>query len=87
MIWARETAGLTLEEAARKLGFHDSTKSSAADKLATIEEGQKEPTRPQVLKMSDCYRRPLLTFYLTKPPKKESVEPTFGQHSLTFVHR
>ena len=70
MIWARETAGLTLEEAAKKLGFQDSTKSSAADKLSAIEEGEQVPTRPQLLKMSDQYRRPLLTFYLSKPPKR-----------------
>ena len=69
MIWARETAGLTQEEAARQLGFQNSPRSSAVEKLARIEQGQKEPSRPQLVKMAGQYRRPLLTFYLSKPPQ------------------
>ena len=72
MVWARETAGLTQEEAARKLGFRDSSKSSAVEKLALIERGQKEPSRPKLLTMAGQYRRPLLTFYLSKPPQKSN---------------
>ena len=68
MVWARETAGLTRQEAARKLGFRDSSRSTAADKLAAIEYGEKEPSRPQLVKMAGQYHRPLLTFYLSKPP-------------------
>jgi len=70
MVWARETAGLTQEEAATKLGFRDGSRASAVEKLARIESGQKEPSRPQLIKMAGQYRRPLLTFYLTKPPQK-----------------
>ena len=69
MVWARETAGLTQEEAATKLGFQNSSRSSAVEKLARIEQGQKEPSRPQLVKMAGQYRRPLLTFYLSKPPQ------------------
>ncbi|MDE0336362.1 MAG: XRE family transcriptional regulator [Caldilineaceae bacterium] len=72
MVWARETAGLSQEEAAKKLGFQDSSRSSAVEKLARIERGQKEPSRPQLLKMAGQYRRPLLTFYLSKPPQKSN---------------
>ncbi len=68
VIWARETAGLTQEEAAKKLGFQDSPKSSAIEKLAGVENGQREPSRPQLVRMAEQYRRPLLTFYLSKPP-------------------
>ena len=70
MVWARETAGLTRQEAAGKLGFRDSSRSSAVDKLAAIEYGKKEPSRPQLVRMADQYHRPLLTFYLSKPPKQ-----------------
>ena len=70
MVWARETAGLTLAEAAKKLGFQDSSKSTAAQKLEVLESGNKEPSRAQLAKMSDQYRRPLLTFYLSNPPAK-----------------
>ena len=69
MIWARETAGLTQEEAARQLGFQNTPRSSAVEKLARIEQGLKEPSRPQLVKMAGQYRRPLLTFYLSKPPQ------------------
>ena len=72
MVWARETAGLTQEEAARKLGFQDSSRSSAVEKLVLIESGQKEPSRSRLVKMAGQYRRPLLTFYLSKPPQKSN---------------
>ena len=72
LVWARETAGLTQRSAAKKLGFGDSSRSSAIDKLVALEQGVKEPTRPQLLKMADHYRRPLLTFYLSHPPEKAS---------------
>ncbi len=72
VVWARETAGLSLEEAARKLNFRNSSKSSAVKKLTLIERGEKKPTRPQLLKMAGQYRRPLLTFYLSKPPQKSN---------------
>ena len=72
IVWARETAGLTQEEAAKKLGFQDSSKSSATEKLAALENGDNEPSRPQLLKMEAQYRRPLLTFYLAKPPIRGS---------------
>ena len=70
MVWARETAGLTQDEAARKLGFQDSGISTAAEKLAAVEYGQKEPSRPQLVKMAGQYHRPLLTFYLSRPPRQ-----------------
>ena len=70
MVWARESAGLTQEEAARKLGFRDSGISTAAEKLAAVECGRKEPSRPQLVKMAGRYHRPLLTFYLSRPPRQ-----------------
>ncbi len=72
MVWARETAGLTRQEAARKLGFRDSSRTTAADKLAAIEYGKKKPSRSQLVKMAGQYHRPLLTFYLSKPPVQGS---------------
>ena len=70
LVWARETSGLTQEEAAKKLGLRDSSISTAKEKLEAIEDGQKEPSRFQLLKMAGQYRRPLLTFYLSKPPQQ-----------------
>ena len=70
LLWARETAGLTLVEAARKVGLQDSGKSSGADKLAAMELGAAMPTRAQLGKMSAAYHRPHLTFFLKEPPAK-----------------
>ena len=69
LVWARESAGLTLEEAAKKnQRLRDGQKASAADKLNALEFGMAEPSRPVLVEMARVYRRPLLTFYLSKPP-------------------
>ena len=70
LTWARETAKLSLESAAKKLHIKDSISSTAAAKLSAYENGTKEPSRAMLLKMAKLYRRPLLTFYLNKPPIK-----------------
>ncbi|MER9773285.1 ImmA/IrrE family metallo-endopeptidase [Mesorhizobium sp. M0220] len=68
--WARETAGLDLDEAAIKLGIKDLRAISGADRLAVLESGDDEPSRTLLLKMTQQYRRPLLTFYLPAPPRQ-----------------
>jgi len=68
--WARETAGLSLDEAAQKLQLGQAHNLSPAQKLKALEEGLVHPTRPMLLKLSKQYRRPLLTFYLESPPLK-----------------
>ena len=70
LVWARETAGLTPEEAVRKLAIHDTKKIAAIDRLAGYEIGAEDPSRPLLLRMAKQYRRPLLTFYLPEPPPK-----------------
>jgi Zn-dependent peptidase ImmA (M78 family)/transcriptional regulator with XRE-family HTH domain len=70
LVWARETAGLTPEEAAEKLGIRDARGVAAVDRLAALETGDDVPTRPMLVKMAKHYRRPLLTFYMSAPPLK-----------------
>ena len=67
--WARETAGLSREEAVRKLSLGDARGVKATDRLASLESGETEPTRPTLVKMAGQYRRPLLTFYMSAPPQ------------------
>lgn len=62
--WARETSGLSLEQAASVLDIKD------VDRLHAIERGEEEPSRSLLLKMAKQYRRPLVTFYLPVPPAK-----------------
>lgn len=60
--WAREQAGLDISEAASALEL------STPEKLSAIESGSKAPSRSVLLRMVKTYRRPLLFFYLEKPP-------------------
>jgi Zn-dependent peptidase ImmA (M78 family)/DNA-binding XRE family transcriptional regulator len=62
MRWARETAGLSLADAAHRLDI------SKVERLISYESGKEMPSRPVLLKMAKQYRRSLLTFYLETPP-------------------
>ena len=62
LTWARDTAGLSVEAAAKKLGI-------SAQRLAAFEAGEREPTRHQLVAMAKRYHRPLLVFYLPGPPR------------------
>jgi len=67
LVWARETAGLSLDDAAEKIGMHG---EGAAERLRAIELGQRSPSRSQLLRMAKAYHRSLLTLYLPAPPPK-----------------
>lgn len=60
--WARETAGLTVDQAASRL------RRPVADVVAW-ETGRSRPSIPQARNASQLYRRPLAVFYLPEPPK------------------
>jgi Zn-dependent peptidase ImmA (M78 family)/DNA-binding XRE family transcriptional regulator len=62
-LWARESAGLGLEESARAIGIVPAS-------LAALESGQKVPSRTNLASMAKVYRRSLLTLYLPVPPQK-----------------
>ncbi|MCU7928871.1 MAG: hypothetical protein KZQ97_20900 [Candidatus Thiodiazotropha sp. (ex Dulcina madagascariensis)] len=67
--WARDQAGLSVEDAARLLNIASTKTATAEEKLIAYEQG-KPLSRSMLGKMSKAYRRPLLTFYLNEPPKK-----------------
>ena len=60
--WARGSAGLELEEAARKLGVK-------SERLAGWEGGGARPSFTQLRKIANVYKRPISIFYLPEPPK------------------
>lgn len=68
--WARETAAMSANEAVGKLGIGDARGVPAVRRLAALEAGDVEPSRPLLLKMAQQYRRPLVTFYMSAPPRK-----------------
>jgi len=79
LVWARQSAGFDVAEAAQKLGLSSSARSSAADKLAALEAGEKQPSRKQLGVFANVYKRPLITFYLAEPPKTGQRGQDFRQ--------
>ncbi|MBM6582988.1 ImmA/IrrE family metallo-endopeptidase [Microvirga sp. BT689] len=61
LVWARETASLPLEEAARAIGV-------PAEQVEAWERGEGEPSIPQLKKVANAYKRPLPVFFLPEPP-------------------
>jgi Zn-dependent peptidase ImmA (M78 family)/DNA-binding XRE family transcriptional regulator len=62
LIWARESAHLTIPEAAKKVGVKE-------ERLRGWEAGEIRPTIKQLRKLGKVYRRPIAIFYLPEPPK------------------
>lgn len=77
LTWARETAGLTREEAARKLQIGSAGGLLPVDRLAALEAGATQPTGPLLSRMAKSYRRPLIAFYLDEPPRPSEVGTDF----------
>ncbi len=66
--WARNSAGLSAEEAVAKLPLKAAYGKTAIERLNELESGVRVPSRPTLVRMAKQYRRPLVTFYLSKPP-------------------
>ncbi len=67
--WARNTAGLSSEDAAHRIGLSSTQKKSGVEKLEAIERGERIPTAAQLAKMATIYHRPLLSLYMSEPPR------------------
>lgn len=70
LTWARETVGLSPEDAAHALGLTSARGKTGVQRLESMELGEEEPSRPLLGKMARVYRRPLLVFYLAEPPRR-----------------
>ena len=70
LVWARETAGLSQEDAAQKLSVNSAYGHTPAQRMQRWEAGEDEPTRALLVKMAKHYRRPLLTFYMSNVPER-----------------
>lgn len=68
--WARKTAGFSAEQAVTRLHIRPARGESAIQRLSALEAGNVEPRRTLLLAMAKQYHRPLLTFYLSTPPRK-----------------
>ena len=68
LVWARESSGLQLETAAKKMGVKPA-------KLADWESGKLRPTIVQARRAAKAYRRPLAALFMSRPPS-ELFTPT-----------
>ena len=75
--WARKTAGMSVEEAAKKLG-------RPTTDIIAWEAGDKKPSIAQARKASEVFNRPLAVFYLPEPPRDFSTLRDY--RSLPFEH-
>jgi len=87
LIWARESAGLSIADAADKIGFASSEMTSASDKLVEFESGVRSPTRNQLAKIAAVYRRPLVAFYMLSPPPRGERGEDFRTHAVSVSSR
>lgn len=70
MVWARQTAGYSLEEAAHKIGV-------TPEKLHKWEAGEDKPTLRQLRIAGKVYRRPSALFYRSTIPTLPPTLPDF----------
>ncbi|MBF2760631.1 MAG: ImmA/IrrE family metallo-endopeptidase [Ectothiorhodospiraceae bacterium AqS1] len=77
LVWARETAGLTREEAAKRLAIKSARERSPVERMEDLECAKEEPTRAMLSKMSRIYHRPLVIFYLSDIPRRGNYGEDF----------
>lgn len=81
LIWARETAGFTVADAAKKIHV-------SVEKLQACELGELQLTFKQLQDAANTYKRPLALFFLESPPAREPnihdfrLDPEASQHAL-----
>jgi Zn-dependent peptidase ImmA (M78 family) len=68
--WARDTAGLSVDEAAHSLQTHP-------ERVQAWEDGDEHPSMAQLRRMATTYRRLLSDFYLPKAPDEASLPHDF----------
>lgn len=66
LVWARQRAGLSLEEAAQKFR-----------RIADWEAGLSSPTYPQLEQLADTLKVPIAVFFFPEPPDVPSINETF----------
>lgn len=68
--WARETLGLSIDEAAERIGV-------SAEALQLAERGEAALSVPQLRKAASLYKRPFALFFLPQVPEEPESPPDF----------
>lgn len=74
LIWARKTAGMSVDVAAKRAAVK-------VEQLLAWEDGTARPTIPQLRKLASIFHRPLAVFYLPEPPTRFQVMHDFRRLS------
>ena len=77
MEWARKTAGMSVEDAVECLVAKNVAKSITPEIVKGWETGKGAPTYRQLEKVAAIYHRPLIVFYLPKPPEEDDIKSEF----------
>jgi Zn-dependent peptidase ImmA (M78 family)/DNA-binding XRE family transcriptional regulator len=64
LVWARTTAGYSIEEAAKRAQINSA-------RLSAWEAGSARPTIVQLRRLAEIYKRPFAVFYLPEPPHEK----------------
>lgn len=79
LVWARERAGLSVEEVAERLG-------KEPDAIAAWERGDAFPAYGQLERLAESlYKRPVALFFLPSPPKEPAVGNEFRTLPATDI--
>ena len=81
LVWAMETAGLTRAQAAKKLELKKTRNADLEGQFMAFEQGSDQPDPSILRKMAQQYHRPLITFYLEKPPRASEYGVDFRKAS------
>ncbi len=68
--WARESAGWSYEEVAKKLKI-------SKERYQKIETGEKKLTFKQLKTLANIFKRPLSAFFLPNPPEEPTISSSF----------
>ena len=87
LLWARDTAGYSVDEIAAKLN----RKRVSSATIEAWEAGKDKPTYAQLEKLAEYYKRPIAVFYFPTPPREENINIKFRSlprdHSLSLSPR
>ncbi len=70
LVWARETAGYSIDDVAAKLKKEPET-------IEAWESGEQRPFMGQLRRLSEIYKRSISDFYLPVPPQEPSIPHDF----------
>ncbi|WMT43721.1 MAG: XRE family transcriptional regulator [Cuniculiplasma divulgatum] len=64
--WLRESSGWKIDEVSKRLG-------STSEAILDFETGEKSPTLTQLRRLSELYKRPSASFFLSKPKEEKPL--------------